>query len=657
MKVLLPSPYQPGKSGNLEGGVVPLREQLRGALAKHSGKILDFFHSVDVDATGTITFTDFARCLPRLRLRASAEEARRLFEELDADGTGAIAYSDIQRLLRAGGKLHIEENGVRLAGHRAVQVGEPPSLAAHRTKLSRGEFSPPYAWYWAFKGKAWDRETASYEAAAQEYREARRKVRQLARGVGAATRAEKDNVIESSATAVPGPSTDLDITFDRSEDAPPVFEQLLGALARRSVRVMDLFRDWDDGSGTVTEDDFKENIAKLGVNVPEADCASLFRAISKGSDTVSLSELERQLQRARPDPNGRRRASVLGPKDLVLVLGPEDEPAVQMLAHRLADSIGGMVLDLQLLAAREVESGSSLGSDVLEIRRRQVPMPRRVVLALLASAIRVLTGPFFILDFPRSLTSLQQLEAEVGAPFFGVELRCPGRDVSDMEGMLDELKQGDKLLRLPQHTDSLDALRQVRIALAARRQLEAVRDAEASLARQDAVRRDREEKKKRLQADVAVMQQRMRVMTRRPPTAKAMANAYTAQAASAHERLLQRYQQRDPQRCAPGADRISAAELAAKVTGRPHSGVRSPGKTVSRHSVAVNVRVASRAYGVAPPQEGTSFLAIRPGLQKSRSLPSLVVNSPARSAHHVWLETHRPATAAASGTSLLTSGS
>lgn len=653
MKVLPPSPYQPaGRSGNCDGGVVPLREQLRGALAKHSGKILHFFKSVDVDASGTISFANFARCLPRLGLRASGEEARNLFEELDLDGMGTIPYSEIQRLLRAGGKLHMEENGVRLAGHRAVQVGEPPSLTAYRTKLSRGEFSPPYAWYWAFKGKAWDREKASYEAAAQEYREARRKARQLARGAGAETRAEKDDVIDSSTT--PGPSIDLDINLDRSEGAPPVFEQLLGALARRSVRVMDLFRDWDDGSGMVSEDDFAESIAKLGVHVPEADCASLFRAISNGSDSISLAELERQLQRARPDPSGRRRSPVLGPKDLVLVLGPEAEPAVQMLAHRLADSNGGMVLDLELLAAREAESGSSLGIGVLEIQRRQMPVPRRMVLALISSATRVLPGPFFILDFPRSLTSLQQLEAEVGSPFFGVELRCPGQDVSDMEGMLDELKQGNKLLRLPQHTDALDALRQVRIALRARRQLEAIRDAEASMARHDAVRRDREEKKARLEADVADMRQRLRAWVKSQPTAKAMAMARTTHAASAHALLLQRYQQRGTQHCAPGADWISAAALAAKVIARPQSVGKPASKAWNRHSAAINVRVASQAYGLAPPTDNMVSMASTPGLKKSRSLPSLAGTSNAPSS--VWLDSHPPTTAAP-GTLLLVAGS
>jgi Ca2+-binding EF-hand superfamily protein len=650
MKVLPPSPYQPaGRRGNCDGGVVPLREQLRGALAKHSGKILDFFQSVDVDAVGTISFATFARCLPRLGLRASGEEARSLFEELDLTGTGEIPYSEIQRLLRAGGKLHMEENGVRLAGHRAVQVGEPPSLTACRTKVSRGEFSPPYAWYWAFKGKAWDRETASYEAAAQEYREARRKARQLARGAGAETRAEKDDVMDAS--AAPGPSVKLDLDLDRSEDAPPIFEQVLGALARRSVRVMDLFRDWDDGSGAVSEDDFAENITRLGVHVPQADCASLFRAISKGSDYVSLSELEQQLQRARPDPSGRRRSPVLGPKDLVLVLGPAAEPAVKMLAHRLADSIGGMVLDLEMLAAREVESGSSLGGEVLEIQRRQMPMPRRVVLALLSSAIRVLPGPFFILDFPRSLTSLQQLEAAVGSPFFGVELRCPGRDVSDMEGMLDELKQGDKLLRLPQHTDALDALRQVRTALCARRQLDAIRDEEASLARHDAVRRERQEKKKRLEADVADMRQRLRACARGQPTAKVMAVARTTHAASADALLLQRHQRRDSQRCAPGAKRISSDALLPKVTARPQSVGKSSCKAFNRHSAAVNVRVASQAYGVALPMDGIVSAPSTPGLRKSPCLPSPARDSNAPPAD-VWSDP-RPPTTATVGTSML----
>jgi len=52
------------------------------------------------------------------------------------------------------------------------------------------------------------------------------------------------------------------------------------------------------------------------------------------------------------------------------------------------------------------------------------------------------------------------------------------------QGVLDELRHDGKLLTLPQHTDPLDALSQIRAAFWARSRLVELRDAEASLAHQ-----------------------------------------------------------------------------------------------------------------------------------------------------------------------------
>jgi len=210
----------------------PLREVMRAGLAKHSVQILDFFRMLDVDGTATVNFAEFARCLPRLGLRVSSEAAQDLFDELDRGHSGAIEYRKLQRLLGAGGKARKEEAKVRQAGGHAAQAGEPPSLAGTRTKKSRDEFSPPSAWYWAYTGEAWDRETASYAAAGAKYREARRKARQLG-GTGAVeTRAERLALRGSS----DGGGILAGVVLDASAGAPPVAEQLTSALARRSVR-------------------------------------------------------------------------------------------------------------------------------------------------------------------------------------------------------------------------------------------------------------------------------------------------------------------------------------------------------------------------------------------------------------------------------------
>jgi hypothetical protein len=66
--------------------------------------------------------------------------------------------------------------------------------------------------------------------------------------------------------------------FDVDEDSgKSVADQLRDALAKAAVRVIDLFRDWDDdGDGTVTRKEFHRGMADLGFNVPKAEIDALF---------------------------------------------------------------------------------------------------------------------------------------------------------------------------------------------------------------------------------------------------------------------------------------------------------------------------------------------------------------------------------------------
>ena len=89
------------------------------------------------------------------------------------------------------------------------------------------------------------------------------------------------------------------IDLDEGPNARPVQEQLRDALSANAVRVIDLFRDWDDdGDGTVSKKEFRKAMPLLGFNVPRKEIDLLFESFDPdGSGTIELGELNALLRR------------------------------------------------------------------------------------------------------------------------------------------------------------------------------------------------------------------------------------------------------------------------------------------------------------------------------------------------------------------------
>ena len=87
---------------------------------------------------------------------------------------------------------------------------------------------------------------------------------------------------------------DIDEDSDKS-----VAQQLKEALLKNAVRIVDLFKDWDDDqSGTVTRDEFHKAMAELQFNVPKEAIDELFTQWDPdNSGSLELKELEKILKR------------------------------------------------------------------------------------------------------------------------------------------------------------------------------------------------------------------------------------------------------------------------------------------------------------------------------------------------------------------------
>ena len=86
----------------------------------------------------------------------------------------------------------------------------------------------------------------------------------------------------------------LDID-EKSDESVAI--QLRNALTANAVRIIDLFREWDDsGDGEVSKAEFRKAMIMLGFEVPRKDIDSLFDLWDPDrSGRLTVQELNKQL--------------------------------------------------------------------------------------------------------------------------------------------------------------------------------------------------------------------------------------------------------------------------------------------------------------------------------------------------------------------------
>ena len=92
--------------------------------------------------------------------------------------------------------------------------------------------------------------------------------------------------------------------IDLDEDSDKSYaQQLRDALTQQAVRVIDLFREWDeDGDGEVSKAEFRRAMPLLGLDVPREEIDKLFDEWDPdGSGTIELRELNTFLRRGMAD--------------------------------------------------------------------------------------------------------------------------------------------------------------------------------------------------------------------------------------------------------------------------------------------------------------------------------------------------------------------
>ena len=208
---------------------------LKDALARSSSRVVDLFRSWDEDRSGTVDKKEFGKAVRALGFDVDQTACDAVFDSLDDDKSGALEYKELNIMLRQG------------FGSEATKAN-----------LKR------------MKGKQ----------------------RDTSRGAKLTAKNVNQNYVASRAAALP-PMVKL--SYRDAEKSVP--EQIKDILAEHQVRLIDLFREWDDdGNGAIDKKELRTAVSALGYSAPKAAIDALFDSIDdNGNGWIEFHELKEAL--------------------------------------------------------------------------------------------------------------------------------------------------------------------------------------------------------------------------------------------------------------------------------------------------------------------------------------------------------------------------
>ena len=233
---------------------------LKDALIRSSARVVDLFKKWDEDRSGKINKREFTHAVRALGFREITDAmAGECFEALDDDKSGELEYKELNMMLRKDFK-----GGVMAKLKRAKDVSDD--------SYARGSFN--------FKHN-----NSNYKSA---------RLAALPPMV--------------NLCYVPGGDT--------------IAEQLTSILSEHSVKLIDLFREWDeDGNGAIDKAEFRKAVAALGYDAPKRDINDAFKALDHSGDGyIEYDELKAALskhskkgkQKKKPRVKGQAESDVEG---------------------------------------------------------------------------------------------------------------------------------------------------------------------------------------------------------------------------------------------------------------------------------------------------------------------------------------------------------
>lgn len=243
-------------------------------------ELRDRFIALDVTGSGMIEKHEYLRFALRDALARSVTRVMEVFEAWDDNEDGEVSVSEFRRAVRALGFADVSDKDIDQVFR---EYDEDESGCVSRLELER----------------------------------------KLKKYAGVLT--EQKYKLRRTAGGRKGAALAPSIKLDR-ESGKPISEQLRDALSSNAVRVMDLFRDWDENQdGLIQKSEFTKAMVPLGIQVSKAEASELFDQFDPdGSGTIEFNELnkllrrrvdvaaqKRELRHSQSLPGGMRAASIL----------------------------------------------------------------------------------------------------------------------------------------------------------------------------------------------------------------------------------------------------------------------------------------------------------------------------------------------------------
>jgi len=226
------------------------------------------FESIDENGNNRIDLDEFIRYSLRDALQRSAARVIDLFREWDEDGDGSVSKKEFGKALKALGFEATKEEISGVFDEMDVDKSGTIEYKELNKKMRSGA------------GSTLD--PALLPGAAGEIATNSKGKHALRRGKAAGKKG-----------AALAPSVKLEPSADK-----PVVEQLREILTTNAVRIIDLFRDWDDdGNGMIDKKEFRKAIAALGYTAPKSDVNAIFDSMDKDkSGQIEYNELNKALR-------------------------------------------------------------------------------------------------------------------------------------------------------------------------------------------------------------------------------------------------------------------------------------------------------------------------------------------------------------------------
>ena len=247
-------------------GALPVADQLSIALSTNAACIIDLFAELDQDQNGTIAFGEFDEGLRMLGLAVPTLYIKLLFKAWDRE--------------YARPAVHILPLALVCMLHSRLLALSPPSLSP----LSPLSLLPLYRLSLLSLSPLSLSHTHTRTCARSSLSDAS--------GSGTLSLQELATILDDESTRKPLANLDL----DEGPNAPPINQQLKDALASNAVKVIDLFKSWDDnGDGLIARKEFEQGLRALGLDVPTSIINDLFYSWdSDSSGELSMREVGRR---------------------------------------------------------------------------------------------------------------------------------------------------------------------------------------------------------------------------------------------------------------------------------------------------------------------------------------------------------------------------